>query len=62
MGAVYVECSSKEMKGVDDVFELAVNTAVGQEIELKQQQESRQQMSARGASAKKIKKRGCPIL
>ncbi|EEH47281.1 GTP-binding protein rhoC [Paracoccidioides brasiliensis Pb18] len=28
MGATYVECSSKEMRGVDEVFELAVNTAV----------------------------------
>lgn len=28
MGAIYVECSSKEMRGVDRVFELAVNTAV----------------------------------
>ncbi|KAL8943919.1 MAG: hypothetical protein Q9211_000803 [Gyalolechia sp. 1 TL-2023] len=38
MGAIYVECSSKEMKGVEEVFELAVNTAVGQEITVKQQQ------------------------
>ena len=29
MGAAYVECSSKELTGVDEVFELAVNTAVG---------------------------------
>ena len=33
MGASYVECSSKEMRGVDEVFELAVNTAVGVEEE-----------------------------
>ncbi|KAK2763299.1 Rho GTPase [Arachnomyces sp. PD_36] len=31
MGAIYVECSSKEMRGVDGVFQLAVNTAVGAE-------------------------------
>ncbi|KAL9110212.1 MAG: hypothetical protein Q9227_005273 [Pyrenula ochraceoflavens] len=31
MGAAYVECSSKEMTGVEDVFQLAVNTAVGVE-------------------------------
>jgi len=29
MGARYVECSSKTMTGVEDVFDLAVNMAVG---------------------------------
>ncbi|KAL8687278.1 MAG: hypothetical protein Q9224_005199 [Gallowayella concinna] len=64
MGAVYAECSSKEMKGVDEVFELAVNTAVGQEVAMKQQQrETRQDSGGRGAPpGKKTKKRGCPIL
>lgn len=33
MGASYVECSSKEMRGVDEVFGLAVNTAVAAEEE-----------------------------
>lgn len=28
MGAIYVECSSKESRGVDEVFELAVTTAI----------------------------------
>ena len=28
---MYVECSSKEMRGVDGVFQLAVNTAVATE-------------------------------
>ena len=58
MGAIYVECSSKEMKGVDDVFELAVNTAVGQEIN------SREEVIPgipRGPT-KKSKKRSCKIL
>ncbi|KAL8809890.1 MAG: hypothetical protein Q9223_003899 [Gallowayella weberi] len=64
MGAVYAECSSKEMKGVDEVFELAVNTAVGQEVAMKQQQrESRQDIGGKGLPmGKRTKKRGCPIL
>ncbi len=64
MGAIYIECSSKESKGVEDVFELAVNTAVGQEIEMKQQRELKQDHGGRTATtaAKRSKKRGCPIL
>ncbi|KAL8903099.1 MAG: hypothetical protein Q9207_004148 [Kuettlingeria erythrocarpa] len=63
MGAIYIECSSKESKGVEDVFELAVNTAVGQEIELKQQRELRQDHGGRTTTAaKRSKRRGCPIL
>lgn len=62
MGAIYVECSSKEMKGVEEVFELAVDTAVGQEIAMKQQHESRQVVGGRTPAARKAKKRGCPIL
>lgn len=61
MGAVYVECSSKEMSGVDDVFELAVNTAVGQEVEKRRQQQQESQAKA-GGKPKKLKKRQCPIL
>lgn len=68
MGAVYVECSSKETQGVDEVFELAVNTAVGQEIELKKQQELQAQRMAAatpmgfGGKPKKSKRRDCVIL
>lgn len=64
MGAMYVECSSKEMKGVDDVFELAVNTAVGQEIAITQQRESRSDLpGGRGLTVKKPKsKTSCKIL
>ena len=60
MGAVYVECSSKEMSGVDDVFELAVNTAVGEEIEKRRQQQEAQTKAS--GKPKKLKKRPCPIL
>ena len=63
MGAVYVECSSKEMSGVDEVFELAVNTAVGQEIEKRQQQQQQQESQVKtGGKPKKLKRRQCPIL
>lgn len=31
MNATYVECSSKEMRGVDEVFSLAVHTVVSME-------------------------------
>ena len=35
MGAIYMECSSKEMNGVEEVFEKAIHTAVGEEINSK---------------------------
>jgi len=28
MGARYMECSSKEMEGVEEIFEIAINTVV----------------------------------
>ncbi len=64
MGAVYAECSSKEMKGVDEVFELAVNTAVEQEIASKQQQrDSRQDVGGRRSPlTRKSKSKACRIL
>ena len=67
MGAQYIECSSKETQNIDEVFELAVNTAVNQEIELKNARESAQRASATGGMGmgrkeKKVKKRQCPIL
>lgn len=74
MGAVYVECSSKEMVGVDEVFELAVNTVVDQEIEARQQAAQNNKSSSFGSGGsggggggggKKKGKRSaknCPIL
>ncbi|KAI9731349.1 MAG: Rho GTPase [Cirrosporium novae-zelandiae] len=56
MGACYVECSSKEMKGVDEVFELAVDIAVDSEIETQTNQGSTRH------GGKKSKKRSCRIL
>ena len=31
MGALYMECSSKEQDGVEDIFDTAVTIAVGDE-------------------------------
>ncbi|PGH18445.1 GTP-binding protein rhoC [Helicocarpus griseus UAMH5409] len=59
MGATYVECSSKEMRGVDEVFELAVNTAVGVE---EQGWNGRDSPPVSGGSRKKVKKRACKLL
>jgi Ras homolog gene family, member A len=68
MGATYVECSSKEMRGVDQVFELAVNTVI--EAEERSQNDDGQAMTitggggaaARKMTGKKIRKRTCKIL
>lgn len=60
MGAQYVECSSKEMRGVDEVFELAVNTAVGIEENTWGTGNGNSRHGVGGG--KKIKKRSCKIL
>ena len=61
MGAAYIECSSKEMRGVDAVFELAVNTVVE-----KEENEYERVTTPGGgggvARVKKIKKTRCVIL
>ena len=71
MGATYVECSSKEMSGVHEVFELAVDTAVGREIHLREESDARQKYNRGeggviggrvGKTGKLKKKRGCPVL
>lgn len=67
MGATYVECSSKEMRGVDDVFAKAVDMAVSiEEQGWKTQQPSKnsnaKQPGGGGRAGKKIKKRTCKIL
>lgn len=58
MGATYVECSSKEMRGVDEVFELAVNTAVGIEEQGWGGRDSENGIGGR----KRAKKRTCKLL
>ncbi|MCJ1327062.1 Rho GTPase [Thelotrema lepadinum] len=54
MGARYMECSSKEMRGVEEVFETAINTAVGEEIAVRDQQ-------SQSSGAIRKKKRSCKL-
>lgn len=70
MHASYIECSSKEMRGVDEVFSMAVNTVVS--VEEQGQYNNRQSYTTGGKPAaaggggggggKRIKKRTCKIL
>ncbi|KAL2011123.1 hypothetical protein VTN00DRAFT_3841 [Thermoascus crustaceus] len=67
MGATYIECSSKEMRGVDEVFELAVNTAVsaeeeGEEFNGRSSGFGGSSTGGGGGGKKKTKKRNCKIL
>jgi hypothetical protein len=68
MGATYIECSSKEMRGVDEVFQKAVDTVVAIEDQDWATQQSHQRSSTKpgggggGVQGKKIKKRTCKIL
>ncbi|CAF9942289.1 Rho GTPase [Imshaugia aleurites] len=67
MGATYVECSSKEMLGVHEIFDLAVDTAVGREIQMKERKQTQPSFGGNSTAAgagkeKKPKKRECRIL
>ena len=57
MGATYIECSAKESRGVDQVFELAINTAVAVEVK-----SNAEPGATNGGGGKKVKKRTCKIL
>ena len=57
MGATYIECSAKESRGVDQVFDLAIDTAVAAENKSKVEPGA-----ANAGGGKKIKKRTCKIL
>ncbi|GAB7350696.1 hypothetical protein MBLNU459_g1255t1 [Dothideomycetes sp. NU459] len=50
MGALYMECSSKEMNGVHEIFETAINTVVAEQEGLLTQVPSRQGGKSTGAS------------
>jgi Ras homolog gene family, member A len=65
MGATYIECSSKEMRGVDQVFELAVNTAIeAEENSYIQRLNPSAGVGGQGGGKTgiKVKKRSCKIL
>jgi Ras family protein A len=68
MGAAYMECSSKEQDGVEEIFDMAVTMAVGEEHK---EQEANRAMntSSRGNTSafpagvgKKKKRSGCKVL
>ncbi|EOA86988.1 RHO4 protein [Exserohilum turcicum] len=71
MGAVYMECSSKEQDGVEEIFDMAVTMAVGEEQ--KEEEDNRQSTATsttRGNTSpafptgggKKKKRSGCTVL
>lgn len=70
MNASYIECSSKEMRGVDEVFALAVDTVVSaEEQDWMGNSQSNGTSSKFGgggsglrSGSKKVKKRTCKIL
>ncbi|RAK99564.1 Rho4-like protein [Aspergillus ibericus CBS 121593] len=68
MNASYVECSSKEMRGVDGVFALAVDTVVSAEEQDWNDRQttstpgSKPRVTGGGGGGKKVKKRTCKIL
>jgi hypothetical protein len=71
MGASYAECSSKEMRGVDEVFSKAVDQVISIEEGYSAQQSNRSGRNSRSKTTapsggprpgKKIKKRTCKIL
>ncbi|KAI9722003.1 MAG: hypothetical protein M1812_001963 [Candelaria pacifica] len=58
MGATYMECSSKEMTGVDEIFESAVTMAIGEE----KKNRSHGGGVSNSGGMKKSRKRSCKIL
>jgi hypothetical protein len=69
MGATYVECSSKEMRGVDEVFASAVDMVCSMEEQGYTNQPSHNRTNSKPSvggvpsrPGKKVKKRTCKIL
>lgn len=61
MGAMYMECSSKEQDGVEEIFDMAVTLAVGDEYKTPEQTSTPRPAFPMGG--KKSKKREkCTIL
>ena len=57
MGAAYIECSAKESRGIQDVFDLAIHTAIQAEEESYEAKPN-----TKGVKVKKARKRKCGIL
>ncbi|KAF1945243.1 GTP-binding protein-like protein rho4 [Clathrospora elynae] len=69
MDAQYMECSSKEQDGVEDIFDMAVTMAVGDEHKTPTERGGGMSSSSRGTTAqfpqggsKKKKRSGCKVL
>jgi Ras family protein A len=61
MGARYMECSSKEMIGVHEIFEEAINTVVANDPSNQQRQTPAPGQTG-GVGGMRKKKRTCKIL
>jgi len=57
MGAAYIECSAKESRGVQEVFDLAIDTAIQFE-----EASYETKPDTKGVKVKKAKKRKCVFL
>jgi Ras family protein A len=67
MGAKYMECSSKEMTGVDEIFRSAINTVVQNDRTVQQERHQEAgsgpiQSSGGGGGGMRKKKRTCKFL
>jgi len=66
MGALYMECSSKEMSGVHEIFDTAINIAVRGQDEETHGDSGARSGGSRGDGGqmplKKKKRSGCKIL
>jgi Ras family protein A len=62
MGARYMECSSKEMIGVHEIFEEAINTVVANDASNQPRQTPSQGQSGGGGGGMRKKKRSCRML
>ena len=69
MGAAYMECSSKEQDGVEEIFDMAVTMAVGEEHKEQEERRVGTATSSRGNTSafpagggKKKKRSGCKVL
>ena len=62
MNARYMECSSKEMRGVEEIFQTAINIAVSEEDAARRQGPVQGPGGGGGGGKRNGKKRSCKIL